>query len=354
MGSIWNRLKSFKYHLMTMKSLITFGSLLRSFRNKCNDPLTGRRLSQERLGALIGEAVGTRYSAQAVSDWERDRSQINKDHRQVLIALVQILRDFGGIRSVDEAERFLAAGNYRGLDREELHQIFGMEKTEKAAEIRKRYWHMKFDSFYNWKNNLTLISGLKMIVWVICWATTYLGFGPVLDFSLRGKTNLVTTAVIWSLTLWILPFVVVWCAPTKLNTPDGRQTSSTSYFSQAVGTSLGFSLGATNVLTLALISYNLYLYPWPKLITFLFCLWPVVLGGSGGNLVNLHPSLENRRRTLHTELIFFLILLIPPLLGVGLYFLHPLLLSRVLGPLLLIVVMSGLNGVFYAISCPSP
>ncbi len=336
-----------------MKSLTTFGTLLRSFRNKCNDPLTGRRLTQERLGALIGEAVGTHYSAQAVSDWERNRSQINKDHRQVLIALIQILRDLGGIRSIDEAERLLAAGNYRGLDREELYQTFGVEKTEKAAEIRKRYWHLQFDTLYNWKNNLTLASGIKLIVWLMCWATTYLGIRPILDFSIREQANLVTPAVIWSLTLWVLPFVVAWCAPPKLKAPEGCPASTAPYWLRTVGASLGFCLGAMSVLALALISYNLYLYPWPEPISFLISLWPVMLGGEGGNLIYWRQSKQNGWKILRKDIVFFLVLLIPPLLGAGFYLLHQIILTRVFGPLLLIVIMSSLGGVFYALTCPS-
>lgn len=102
----------------------TFGELLRYYRNHSEDK-EGRTLSQEKLGALIGDIMGDAgYSGAAVSYWERNKSQIGKDDRRVLTAVIKALHQCGGIKTLVEANNLLWAGNYRRLDEEELRFVF--------------------------------------------------------------------------------------------------------------------------------------------------------------------------------------------------------------------------------------
>ncbi len=104
-----------------------FGNLLRSFRHQCNDSEnSGRRLSQERLGELLGRELNTRagYSGAAISDWERGMSKIHADQRPVLISLLMILHRLGGLKTYIEADELLRAGNYRALEPDEKQKIF--------------------------------------------------------------------------------------------------------------------------------------------------------------------------------------------------------------------------------------
>ncbi len=104
----------------------SFGTLLRYHRRKCGDPVRGGLLTQERLGEMLGQELGdSGYSGAAVSDWERDRSQIHKDDRTVLIALVSVFYHTGGLSTREEADELLLVGNYRALDSEESRPIFG-------------------------------------------------------------------------------------------------------------------------------------------------------------------------------------------------------------------------------------
>lgn len=101
----------------------TFGKLLKSYRGRTRTQ-AGRRLTQGALGEAIGHAIGGYgYSAAAVSEWERDRSQLSKDDTLVLQNLIAILYKHGGIKTLDEAEQLLKAGNYRSLSREQIAQI---------------------------------------------------------------------------------------------------------------------------------------------------------------------------------------------------------------------------------------
>ena len=108
-----------------------FGVLLRFYRRQCRDPLRGGMLTQERLGELLGTALGHNgYSGAAVSDWERNKSKIDEDDRPVLVGLISVLVAGKGLRTVSQANELLHVGNYRALDSTERAAIF----PEVAAE----------------------------------------------------------------------------------------------------------------------------------------------------------------------------------------------------------------------------
>ncbi len=117
-------------------NLNTFGGLLRHYRHRCIDwERNSRLLSQERLGELIGQKLGiSGYSGAAISDWERNKSHINKDERRVLLSLIEVMHTGGGIKSLDEANQLLLAGNYRDLNQAELQLIDKEWLNQKTAE----------------------------------------------------------------------------------------------------------------------------------------------------------------------------------------------------------------------------
>jgi hypothetical protein len=103
----------------------SFGQQLRICRRQCSDPDRGGLLTQERLGELMGRKMGdSGYSGAAVSDWERDKSKIHADDRRVLVSLLTILHEGGGVEDVAAADTLLAAGNYRRLNGEEAAVVF--------------------------------------------------------------------------------------------------------------------------------------------------------------------------------------------------------------------------------------
>jgi transcriptional regulator with XRE-family HTH domain len=113
-----------------------FGEALRAFRQASNDPdRLNRRLSQERLGELIGaEMEDFGFSGAAISDWERGESKISAENRNVLLALIKVLHKCGGLKTLMETNHFLALGNYRNLDDDETRKIFIEPVNNSAAE----------------------------------------------------------------------------------------------------------------------------------------------------------------------------------------------------------------------------
>lgn len=103
----------------------SFGELLRKHRRRTQDPLKGGLLTQARLGELLGHYLGgAGYTGAAVSDWELNKSKINADERLLLVSLIELLEEHGGLTDLEEANRLLYAGNYRPLDKIEIEQIF--------------------------------------------------------------------------------------------------------------------------------------------------------------------------------------------------------------------------------------
>lgn len=112
----------------------SFGTLLRVYRRQCRDPLRGGMLTQERLGELLGTALGhAGYSGAAVSDWERNKSKIDEDDRPVLVGLISVLVACQGLHTVGEANELLHAGNYRALDAMEQDAIFPHVRRQSPA-----------------------------------------------------------------------------------------------------------------------------------------------------------------------------------------------------------------------------
>lgn len=117
----------------------SFGSLLRLVRRNTRDPLHGGPLSQSRLADLLSDDAGIVYSRAAISDWERDKGHIHKDDRPVLVSLLRVLHTTGGLTTRQDAERWLAAGNYRALDSAEaalINPAWNTPPTATAGGVR--------------------------------------------------------------------------------------------------------------------------------------------------------------------------------------------------------------------------
>ncbi len=100
-----------------------FGKLLQVHRKKCRDT-TGKPLTQARLAELlVQESEKEQYSGATVSNWERGENLIRQKDRHVLVKLVTVLHQWGGLLTREEADELLAAGNYSPLNNDERQQV---------------------------------------------------------------------------------------------------------------------------------------------------------------------------------------------------------------------------------------
>jgi hypothetical protein len=306
----------------------SFGFLLRQYRNKSIDPQNGRRLSQEALGLLIGKDLGTQhsYSAQAISDWERDKSQIHKDHRQVLLAIIHNLHTCGGLATPEDAETLLAAGNYRSLTEAEVTSIFQKEAPGPSqTTCETDSLPLPFD-LPHLRKALTPTTLLKATMVVLAWAATRLSIAPVLDFSISDPSLRLRYTIMLAVSGLVIPAILTWISSLKSTTSYPLTTRFKAYLTSL----LGFSLGLSNILALALVSYNLTLYPWPGTLILCLSLWPIVMALSLANL-DQQPELASQRIRYRWALPA-----LPVTISAALYSLHPLLSDRLMGPFLAI------------------
>lgn len=104
-----------------------FGHLLYKYRRQAKDPDRGGQLTQERLAELLefhAELPG--YTGVRVSNWERGGANgetIRHDHRDLLVGLIRVLHQCDGIKSPQEANEWLTAGDYRDLNEAEIQII---------------------------------------------------------------------------------------------------------------------------------------------------------------------------------------------------------------------------------------
>lgn len=99
----------------------SFGAVLRLFRTRCmveQDIMTLQQFSQE-----LYLSSGIIYSVSTISKWENDKAKIYHTNRGILLSIITIFYQYGGILNIHEANFLLYIGDYRILNREECLNI---------------------------------------------------------------------------------------------------------------------------------------------------------------------------------------------------------------------------------------
>ena len=115
----------------------SFGNLLRGYRERTKDPRSGAKpLTQDRLLQLLKNQSGLDLSPRSVGRWERGEARFPADQRGLLISLISILQAYGGIKTIDEANRLLETSGYAALDDAEAVSVF----VGDAEELEGSQW----------------------------------------------------------------------------------------------------------------------------------------------------------------------------------------------------------------------
>ena len=100
----------------------SFGENLRFFRMRSRDA-NGKMLSQESLAYLLNNEANFYFNRNHISAWERGKSVIRANERDLLLAIVKALVKTGGILSPEDANILLRSGMYMGVTQEETLSI---------------------------------------------------------------------------------------------------------------------------------------------------------------------------------------------------------------------------------------
>ncbi len=335
-----------------------FGEWLRFYRQRCVDPdRKGRPLTQERLGELIGVELGdSGYTGAAISEWERGKSQIHKDQRAVLTALIKVLTTCGGLKTTAEANTLLLAGNYRQLDQTELALIFpeGQDamvepmptsQTEgqwrlialflgeliyrPSEELRTLLANVADEPPPRWPRVLLHLIGwplehwssgdvLRAVAWMAVWLLTWWLTFPLMRWPVGERGQVDTAVTLYLIGALTLPLSIGLLTSTQ-NDPFWQEQSLPTtrnlrlYTHQ--GALIGFHIGYVMIFAAALLGYYLGVRRLPFPLAGLAAAWPVVIGYAAARQVPLNLWRAYGQLRLRDGAIFFVFVLFCPLWG---------------------------------------
>jgi NB-ARC domain len=114
----------------------TFGSYLLYFRNQTKSE-NGKPLSQEKMAEAMKRYPGIIVSRDQIYKWEKDKSEMRPAERKELIAIIQVLVEYGGIKTILEANLLINAGGLKNLEDEEISQINFINPVQNYFEQMK-------------------------------------------------------------------------------------------------------------------------------------------------------------------------------------------------------------------------
>jgi hypothetical protein len=360
-----------KYSSKRKVLLTAFGDALRAFRQASNDPARlNRRLSQERLGKLIGEELGDLgFTGAAVSYWEKGASRISAEDRDVLLALIKVLHRCGGLETEAEANHFLESGNYRDLNAEESGEIFtenpsgsnsGQETNlNSSVPILKDNFFTVAEKEINaliakakeegpepwWPRLLAALLrrvtdrfslSMRTLLWVWVWLMAWWLVGPSLRLSFAGPAEMLSAMQKYVIGSLIVPLMIGLLVNTK-ESDYWKQQSDVKplllrlYTHQGAG--IGFNLGYFFVFPVGLAIYYLHLEP-TAWIEILAATMGLILGNMGARVVPHNLWRAYSRLAWSDGAVFFVVALIGPVWAFFLLEFYPILLNPLTGILI--------------------
>ena len=360
--------------------MITFGKILRAYRQASNDPKRlNRRLTQERLGDLIGEEMrDLGVSGPAISYWESGESKINAQDRGVLLALIKVLHKCGGLKTLVDANRLLRAGNYSELNQEETEDIFGKFSDDPKMEeaLPKRINSKSF--FSSLMENLLEVSELDLrealtkaeegpspswprklawlmrkgserwslsissVFWIAAWALAWWLIRPSLRWPFADRSVALQAMGMYTVGTLIIPLLIGLLINTKNNEYWKQQKLTNPILLRLYtyqGAAIGFNLGYFFIFPFILVRYYLDLGSsiWLEILAVTLGL---ILGNMGARVIPHNLWLAYRRLHIADGAIFFVVALLGPLWGVFFQKYHSIILTPLLGSMIILIALT--------------
>lgn len=359
-----------------------FGTLLRIFRKRCIDPdISGRNLSQERFGELLGRELGIlgSFSGAAISDWERGKSGIRADDRLVLINLLIVLHKQGGIRTVSEANELLEAGNYRALNPAEMEIVFPGASISPTSLLQQKENQSSLPPFLEkiflatneelhatltkakegpepaWPRMLvavlrlfldrwTVLHSLKALLWFWTWLFVWGLMAPSLHWPFSSHEDAISVVGMYVGGTIAIPLLVGLLTNTKNNTFWQKHSLATAPVTRLYtyqGAFIGFHLGYFAVFVIGLLRYYFHQHPtiWFDLIAMSL---PLMVGYLGARLVPYNLWQACGRLHLTDGWIFFFFAVFGPLWGLLFLEIYPYLFNPLFGAIIILPAITTL------------
>ena len=354
-----------------------FGALLQAFRRRTFDPVGGGTLTQARLAELADCGI----SGTMVGHWENGRRTIKHQDRFILQALIRVLHKYGGIQSLDDANKLLETGLYSQLTRAEIQNIdpgWLKERTKHPAPkptagspltiiLSLSSIYEWLDSLFRWSEaddhartsragmftwsmasiveRITARYGFSFLSALILWIFTGWLIIPILRWPLDNSATRLQASFLFAACSIIIPFAVSLLSGTDLPADyraRTRQEARNLFLLKLAGAAVGFNMVAVILVFIAvgIFYFGRTLSPWA---------WgfvaqaPLFMGFIGARRIpaDRHKMYEGELK-LHPGDLFFLVAFLLIGIGVGtlVYFGHNVLLNQATGTGFLIVLAS--------------
>ena len=319
------------------------------------------------------------YSGAAISYWELGESKISAEDRNVLLALITVLHKCGGLRTLDDANQLLEAGNYRALDEDEKQKVFGeiaekinVEPSSSKQNTSRSLFPRLLENFFSisedeyqelitkveegprptWPRLLAAFMrkvsdnwslSLVDINWIWVWWLAWWLIVPSLRWPFENRQSSVLAMQMYIAGTLAVPLLIGLLVNTKDNEYWKRNSAANSKLVRLYtyqGAAIGFNVGYFFVLPLILTRYYLQIGSsiWLEMAAVTLGL---ILGNMAARVVphNLWRAYE--RLTLADGWIFFIVAFIGPMWGLFFLEYYSILLSPVSGIITILLALTA-------------
>jgi hypothetical protein len=293
------------------------------------------------------------FSGASVSNWERGENSIRAEDRKVLVTLIRVLHEYGGIKTPEDADQLLEAGYYRPLNKEETHEVFGATTAEPNLEevaldqegsksfasfLREKlfaFWDTELKNLLenvekgpspSWPRLLAVLMrktserisfSPKTVLWIVVWWIAWWLIAPSLRWPFADRSAALQAVGMYIVGTLVIPLLIGMLIDTRHNEyweAQGLSRSRVLRLYTYQGAGIGFNLGYFFTLPLVLMRHYFDLGPsnWPALIAATLGL---ILANMGARVVPHNLWLVYHRLRLGDGAIFFVVAFIGPLWG---------------------------------------
>ena len=339
----------------------SFHELLRNYRKGSRDPLTGGTITLVRMAELIEKETGLHYSPAAISDWERGKSTIHKDDRILLCGLIKIFLNAGSMHTPQEADALLLEGLYAPLREEEKTAVFsGLNAIELKAssypspfDFLKAIWASiseitnilasttETDPQPRWARGLLTLLGWPVdhlrsenviwgVFWVLIWWLNWALTFRLMSWPFSGYREVLQAVFLFALGSILVPILIA--IPFFSKKTSGwwsrkRVNPLVLWLYTLQGAFVGFQVCYMSLFFVALLVFQLGIYPYLRWLAILLAAFPVVLGYVAAREIPFNMWRAYRRLSLKDGGVFFLFAALGPAWGWFFLVVYPVLLT---------------------------
>ncbi|MCI0580965.1 MAG: hypothetical protein L0332_21665 [Chloroflexi bacterium] len=297
----------------------------------------------------------------------------------MLVALVRVLHDYGGLKSAAEANALLEAGNYRALNQVEQQIIFpGLEGGEKEAEpeplpdtppsaespwprwlldlrekLRRRPEEGPLPQPFalmlrglGWPGgHCSRADVLQAVGWVTAWLLVWRLTFPFMDWPFADQPTALLAAFSYAGGSLVIPLLIGALTQTSKHPYWQAQDKAPHLMVRLYtyqGAYIGFQIGYLMVFFVALVLYYLDVRNVSPLVAGVAAAWPVVLGYIAARAVPSNLWRASNGLSWSDGGIFFIFIPLGPLWAWGFYAYHHQFLDLTLGPTTIILAIGAL------------